>query len=203
MNMAEINVNHINPFLMAAGTILRDACQMEMSIGKPYVKTTEFGEDSVIIMIGITGEMRGQVMIAMKTTKACEIASKMMMGMPVPELDEMAMSAISELGNMIMGNAATILSTKGIGIDITPPTLCRGAMKISQKGKSFVGECLCAHADPVDGQLSDGIAERWRDIVWVAFHGHLHVIHQGVVLLDMLEDLAQVPAMEHARCATT
>ena len=39
MNMAEINVNHINPFLMAAGTILRDACQMEMSIGKPYVKT--------------------------------------------------------------------------------------------------------------------------------------------------------------------
>ena len=33
MNMAEINVNHINPFLMAAGTILRDACQMEMSIG--------------------------------------------------------------------------------------------------------------------------------------------------------------------------
>ena len=76
MNMAEINVNHINPFLMAAGTILRDACQMEMSIGKPYVKTTEFGEDSVIIMIGITGEMRGQVMIAMKITKACEIASK-------------------------------------------------------------------------------------------------------------------------------
>lgn len=69
MNMAEINVNHINPFLMAAGTILRDACQMEMSIGKPYVKTTEFGEDSVIIMIGITGEMRGQVMIAMKITK--------------------------------------------------------------------------------------------------------------------------------------
>ena len=115
MNMAEINVNHINPFLMAAGTILRDACQMEMSIGKPYVKTTEFGEDSVIIMIGITGEMRGQVMIAMKITKACEIASKMMMGMPVPELDEMAMS-----------------STKGTGIDITPPTLCRGAMKISQ-----------------------------------------------------------------------
>ena len=132
MNMAEINVNHINPFLMAAGTILRDACQMEMSIGKPYVKTTEFGEDSVIIMIGITGEMRGQVMIAMKTTKACEIASKMMMGMPVEKLDEMSISAISELGNMIMGNAATIFSTKGIVIDITPPTVCRGAMTITQ-----------------------------------------------------------------------
>ena len=44
----------------------------------------------------------------------------------------MATSAISELGNMIMGNAATIFSTKGIVIDITPPTVCRGAMTITQ-----------------------------------------------------------------------
>ena len=130
--MAGISADLINPFLMAATSIMKDICQTDMSIGKPYVKKTEFEDETVAIMIGITGEMRGQVMIAMKITKACEIASKMMMGMPVPELDEMAMSSISELGNMIMGNAATILSTKGIGIDITPPTLCRGAMKISQ-----------------------------------------------------------------------
>lgn len=130
--MADINVEHINPFLMAAMSIMKDACQMDMKIGKPYVKTTEFESNSVIIMIGVTGEMRGQVIIALTSDKACEIASKMMMGMPVTELDDMAMSAISELGNMIMGNAATILSTKGIGIDITPPTVCRGAMKISQ-----------------------------------------------------------------------
>ena len=38
MNMAEINVNHINPFLMAAGTILRDACQMEMSMENHMLK---------------------------------------------------------------------------------------------------------------------------------------------------------------------
>ena len=132
MNMAEINVNHINPFLMAAGTILRDACQMEMSIGKPYVKTTEFGEDSVIIMIGITGEMKGQVLMAFSYANALNVASRMMMGMPVTELDDMATSAISELGNMIMGNAATIFSTKGIVIDITPPTVCQGSMTITQ-----------------------------------------------------------------------
>ena len=130
--MAEINVNHINPFLMAAGTILRDACQMEMSIGKPYVKTTEFGEDSVIIMIGITGEMKGQVLMAFSYANALNVASRMMMGMPVTELDDMATSAISELGNMIMGNAATIFSTKGIVIDITPPTVCQGSMTITQ-----------------------------------------------------------------------
>ena len=130
--MAEINVDHINPFLMAASTIMRDACQMEMKIGRPYVKTTEFQSDSVIIMIGVTGEMRGQVMISFTTPKACQVASGMMMGMPVTELDDMATSAISELGNMIMGNAATIFSTKGIVIDITPPTVCQGSMTITQ-----------------------------------------------------------------------
>lgn len=128
--MAEINVDHINPFLMAASTIMRDACQMEMKIGRPYVKTTEFQSDSVIIMIGVTGEMRGQVLISFTTPKACQVASGMMMGMPVPELDDMAMSAISELGNMIMGNAATVFSTRNIGIDITPPTVGRGTGKI-------------------------------------------------------------------------
>lgn len=128
--MAEMNVDFINPFLMAATSIMHDMCQLDVKIGKPYVKTTEFGSDSVIIMIGVTGEMRGQVIIAFSMQVACDIASKMIM-MPITEMNELSMSAISELGNMILGNAATILSTKGIGIDITPPSLCRGSMSIT------------------------------------------------------------------------
>ena len=118
--MTGINVDYINPFLMAATGIIKDICQIDMKIGKPYVKETAFADDSVIIMIGLS------------YTKALEIASKMMMGMPVEKLDEMSISAISELGNMIMGNAATIFSTKGILIDITPPTVCRGNLTIAQ-----------------------------------------------------------------------
>lgn len=128
--MAEINVEFINPFLMAASSIMRDMCQLTTTVGKPYVKTTEFDQSSVIILIGVTGEMRGQVIIAFSLDIACDIASKMIM-MPITEMNELSMSAISELGNMILGNAATILSTKGIGIDITPPTLCRGTVSIT------------------------------------------------------------------------
>lgn len=128
--MADVNVNVINPFLMAATSILRDMCSMQLTIGKPYVKTTEFQNDSVIIMIGVTGEIRGQVLLALTLKSACKIASKMVM-MEVTDLDELSSSAISELGNMVMGNAATILSTKGVGIDITPPTMCRGNISIT------------------------------------------------------------------------
>ena len=59
--MAEFSVEYINPFLMAATSVIKDICQVDMKIGRPYVKTTEFASDSVIIMIGVTGEVRGQV----------------------------------------------------------------------------------------------------------------------------------------------
>ncbi|QHQ60509.1 chemotaxis protein CheX [Anaerocolumna sedimenticola] len=128
--MAGLNAEHINPFLIAATKILKDMCFVDVKIGKPYVKSTDFTDDTLVIMIGITGEIRGQAMIAFPNSVACDIASKMIM-MPVAQLDELSTSAVCELGNMIMGNTATIFSTKGIGIDITPPTLCTGNVTFS------------------------------------------------------------------------
>ena len=153
--MTGINVDYINPFLMAATGIIKDICQIEMKIGKPYVKETAFADDSVIIMIGITGEMRGQVMIVLSYTKALEIASKMMMGMPVTALDDMSASAINELGNMMMGNAATILSTKGIAMDITPPTLCRGNVYLKQSYSQNI--CVPLTSDEIHMELDIAI----------------------------------------------
>lgn len=127
--MAIINVEHINPFLTAATSVLRDF-GIATTIGKPSVKNAAFENDALIILIGVTGEMKGQVMIAFHNDSACEIASKMMM-MPVTEMNEISTSAICELGNMILGNSATIFSTKGIGIDITPPTMCSGDVVFS------------------------------------------------------------------------
>lgn len=155
--MAGISADIINPFLMATTSIMKDICQTEMSIGKPYVKTTEFENDVIAIMIGITGEMKGQVMMAFPHENALNVASKMMMGMPVTELDAMSTSAISELGNMIMGNAATILSTKGIGIDITPPTLCRGNLTITQSYTKNI--CIPLSGDDITIELDVAVKD--------------------------------------------
>lgn len=144
--MAEMNVDFINPFLMAATSILRDMCQINTKMGTPYVKTNEFASESVIIIIGVTGELRGQVIIGLPITVAYDIASRMIM-MPITEMNELSMSALSELGNMILGNAATILSTKNIGIDITPPTLCQGTMSIA----SMYAKNICVPLSYEDG----------------------------------------------------
>lgn len=135
--MADISADFINPFLIAATKILKDMCMVDAKIGSPYLKTTKFDDDSLVIIIGVTGEMRGQVMIDFKNEVACDIVSKMIM-MPVPQLDELAQSAICELGNMILGNTATVFSTRGVEIDITPPTLAKGNMRFTNNFTSNI-----------------------------------------------------------------
>jgi chemotaxis protein CheX len=128
--MATMNVEHINPFLMASTKVLKEMCFIDAKVGKPYIKDPVFLDNTMVILIGITGEMKGQAMISLEHAVACDIASKMIM-MPITEMDEFARSAICELGNMIMGNTATVFSTKGIEIDITPPTVGNGTMAFS------------------------------------------------------------------------
>lgn len=128
--MTIINVDHINPFLMASSKILKEVCFIEPKVGKPFIREPIFLDNTLLIIIGFTGKMKGQVMISFEKDVALDIASKMIM-MPITEMNEFAMSAISELGNMILGNTATIFSTKGIEIDITPPTIGTGTMSFS------------------------------------------------------------------------
>ena len=116
-----LDVNNINPFLQSSIRIFQSVAQVNLLVGKPSVSDLKFVDSTYTIQVGVTGEMKGQVILAMTENNAKDIASRMMFGMPINELDEMACSALNELSNMIMGNTATIFSTQGKLIDITPP----------------------------------------------------------------------------------
>jgi chemotaxis protein CheX len=121
-----MKVEYINPFIKASKEVFKMTMNLDLEIGKPYVKKTPFALKDVVLLVGVTGEIKGQVIINLDLDVAKKIASRMMMGMEVNELDEMSKSAISELGNMIMGNSTTLIANQGITIDITPPTLMVG-----------------------------------------------------------------------------
>lgn len=128
--MAVINADYINPFLVASTRVLKDMVFLDTKLGKPYISDMKFQDDAFLIMLGLTGEIKGQVILCFKNEIALDIATKMCM-MPMTEMNELAQSAICELCNMILGNAATVFSTNGIVIDITPPTMCRGNVEFS------------------------------------------------------------------------
>ena len=116
-----LDVNNINPFLQSTISIFESVTQMKLVVGKPSFADFSFQKPTYTITVGVVGQMKGQAVLTMELDHAKEIASKMMFGMPIAELDEMACSALNELSNMIMGNTATIFSTQGKLIDITPP----------------------------------------------------------------------------------
>ncbi|MBR1740311.1 MAG: chemotaxis protein CheX [Lachnospiraceae bacterium] len=123
--MAPIRAEIVNPFLMASKKLLQEVCSAEVSMAKPVLRDTTFRKEDWVITLGVTGEVQGRVFLGMTEGQACAIASKMCMR-EITAMDELASSAICELGNMILGNASTLLSNAGILTDITPPRLSSG-----------------------------------------------------------------------------
>lgn len=118
-----MNAEHLNPIISAATYVLKAACGLELTVGRPYLTQAVYENRIFIVMIGITGQLQGQVILGMTEPVACDIARRMMMGIPVNELNDMAKSALCELMNMTMGNSVTAFFEKGIKLDITPPTM--------------------------------------------------------------------------------
>ncbi len=127
-----MNLEYINPFVKASQDVLMQAANEKTNVGELILQDSCFKGNNVIIIIGVAGDAKGQVVFNLSQQSACNLASRMMCGMPVLKLDEMAKSAIGELANMISGNAATIFFSQKITLDITPPiVMCGDNIEIS------------------------------------------------------------------------
>lgn len=147
-----MNVDYINPFIEASQQVFQMVIGVKPTLKKVYLKKSLYSSDSVAVIVELTGKIRGQVIISLSIETAKSIASIMMGGMAVETFDDMAKSAISELGNMIIGNTATILSTRGIGVEITPPSLLMGSNLVISPSKM---NTICVPLDIGDSRNID------------------------------------------------
>ena len=120
-----MKAEYVNPFSLSVCKVVKEVCMIDLRIGKPGVRPETYDDDASIIELGLTGGLSGRVVLNMEHPTALEIISKMMM-QPVETIDEIGRSAISELGNMIAGNADTEIASNNIMIDITPPDYHEG-----------------------------------------------------------------------------
>jgi chemotaxis protein CheX len=129
-----MKVEFINPFVSAAFMVLEKLGKTKVSKGTLSLAPSPIAGMDVNTVIGVTGDISGQVIYSMSTDTAQKLASVMLMGLPISDFDEIAKSAISELGNIITGNAATELGNNGFCCNITPPSLFMGKeVKVSIK----------------------------------------------------------------------
>ncbi len=123
-----MDVNVINPLLTAFVNVLPQIGFQTVNKNAVSLAEMVVENNGIMVNIGVTGPLKGVIMIGMSVDAAKRFASKMMMGMEVPELDGLAQSAINEMGNMVCANACSHFSAAGIdGLDISPPTMIIGA----------------------------------------------------------------------------
>ncbi len=118
-----MKVEYVNPFIEAASSVLEEIASLQSSRGKLTLKDPNQPFRDVCAILGLVGKIHGQVIYGFDEATAKKIVSKMMMGAEVIEFDEMARSALGELGNMITGRASIMLESSGYPIEISPPTL--------------------------------------------------------------------------------
>ncbi len=126
-----MDIKYINSFIsgfLNVTSMLGISGLQRTGLGKKAKLRTD---NDINIIIGLVGDIRGNVVLAMQEATACKIASAMMGGMPVEKFDTMPRSAISELTNMMAGNSASQLEGQGVKVNITPPTLIHGQKMIS------------------------------------------------------------------------
>jgi chemotaxis protein CheX len=122
-----MDVRKIEPFLSAMNSVMPGLGFQQVKRGRLSVSdSNKIASLGVMVVIGLTQQIRGNIAYNMTEDSAKRIASKMMMGMPVESLDAMAESAIAELGNMLAANAAMILEQQGTRLEISPPTVITG-----------------------------------------------------------------------------
>jgi chemotaxis protein CheX len=88
--------------------------------GKPYFNDQPLTKYDICILVGVLGDIQGQVICGMSLETATRITSQLLM-CEVTEIDMMGESALCELKNIIVGTASTNLSMNGYKCNITPP----------------------------------------------------------------------------------
>ena len=121
-----MNKNDVIPFIKAVGIVLNQFGLKDIKYQSIQKKEEMIIEKDVSAFLGIVGDMSGNVAYCFSEETGKKLASLLMMGEAVDEIDSMANSAVAEVSNMISGTASGIFEKNKIALDITPPTVISG-----------------------------------------------------------------------------
>jgi chemotaxis protein CheX len=129
-------------FIEALNTVLESFTSIQVISADIRVPSENHSTDDISVMIGIVGDIHGQVYMTMNAKTGQILASEMLGEIDVTEVDEMVVSAVSELCNMIMGNACSSICADNTMIDITPPIVISDEEITLSKGQIAYNICF-------------------------------------------------------------
>jgi chemotaxis protein CheX len=121
-----VNAKFLNPFIEAAFAVL----EMEVGTtanerGDLSLERSACTANDITVLITMVGQVQGIVLFGINEATAMAIVTKIL-DQPFEEFDQLAQSGISELGNVITGQASRRLAEAGYEVKISPPSLIIG-----------------------------------------------------------------------------
>jgi chemotaxis protein CheX len=114
---------YVNSFLAPTKMVWEKELGQTLELAGIDLVSNQFTTDDVTAVIGVRGRLEGNVLYGFSQATAYAVMSQML-GEPVDSLsNEIGLSAIGEIANMITGNAATRLSQVGYPCNISPPVI--------------------------------------------------------------------------------
>ncbi|MGK0441088.1 MAG: chemotaxis protein CheX [Pseudohongiellaceae bacterium] len=121
-----MNSQYINPLLESTITVLTTMTMIEVTAGKPSLKTDNRNLGDITSTIDLAGsDKHGSLAISFSEAAIVNITEKML-GEKLDGSDETITDAVGEITNMITGSAKRIYSEQGIEFDLTRPTTVIG-----------------------------------------------------------------------------
>ena len=125
----------VNAFIDSVVSTLKNSLRVNPKLGKPSIVQRLTPDHSIVTVLGITGDVDGNLIYTFSNETGLKVVSAMM-GMEYNQLDEIALSAFGELGNMTVGILTMNLEKLGYRTDVTPPTVISGEnLKMKTEGK--------------------------------------------------------------------
>ena len=117
-----MNAQIIAAFTGAAHDVLEQEMGGPVTVKGPRLQGGPCQAANVMVVVGVAGRIEGAVIFGLEASTAKQYLSNVM-GEPIEELDELALSGIGELANMISGAAMSKLAEAGYSTVIAPPTV--------------------------------------------------------------------------------
>lgn len=157
-----MRVEYINPFVESAYSVIQEVLGVEVERGDLYLKSSSMPVLGVAAIVGLAGDVEGRVLFDMGPETALNVANDMLKSMEMDQIDslnDMGRATITELANMITGQAVTKLHNQGFKFDLTPPAIFTGDnMEVSDPGV----EALIVPMNIPQGKIEINVAIRER-----------------------------------------
>jgi chemotaxis protein CheX len=133
-----MKAEHINPFLKSTIETFKTMVNLPITPGKLYLRK-EPSKADISGVIGLSGDIRGYVVIAYPLDTALKISSRFL-GEEIKELNANVADCIGEIANIITGFAKKDLQSLHLSISL--PSIVRGQNNITDMPKDAPTICI-------------------------------------------------------------